>query len=174
VRVGMRHHFVTPYGPYLAGDDVYVNLAVATGKDWQIFCREVLQRPDLLEDPLFHTVEARRENRNVLEQMVEELFLERGHEEWLNLLKAAKLPHGVVRGIGEVLAHPQLIARRMIREVDSPVGKVPVIGSPLHLKDSPPRDGPIPELGEHTDEILRELGFDGQQIDQLRVDGVIQ
>ncbi len=173
VRVGMRHHFVTPYGPYLAGDDVYVNLAVATARDWKTFCLEVLERSDLLENPLFDTVEARRENRKILEKTVEELFLEQGHKEWLGRLKAAKLPHGIVRGIGEVLAHPQLIARKMIREVDSPVGKVPVIGSPLHLADSPARDGPIPGLGEHTEEILRELGYDGPQIDQLRADGVI-
>jgi crotonobetainyl-CoA:carnitine CoA-transferase CaiB-like acyl-CoA transferase len=174
VRVGMRHHFVTPYGPFLASDAVYVNLAVATARDWEIFCREVLQRPDLLENPLLHTVEARRKNRESLEQTVEDIFLEQDHEEWLRRLKAAKLPHGVVRGIGEVLAHPQLIARRMIREVDSSVGKVPLIGSPLHLQDSPSRDGPIPGLGEHTDEILRELGYDSPQIDLLRKDGVIQ
>ncbi|HLF31484.1 MAG TPA: CaiB/BaiF CoA-transferase family protein [Xanthomonadales bacterium] len=173
VRVGMRHHFITPYGPYLAADHVYVNLAVATAKDWEVFCREVLRRPDLLEDPRFHGIESRRANRGVLERTVEELFLEEGHEEWLRRLKAARLPHGLVRGIGEVLAHPQLIARRLIREVDSPVGKVPVIGSPLHLSDSPARDGPIPGLGEHTDEILRELGYEALQIDQLRADGVI-
>jgi crotonobetainyl-CoA:carnitine CoA-transferase CaiB-like acyl-CoA transferase len=53
VRVGMRHHFITPYGPYLARNHVYVNLAVATAKDWEVFCREVLRRPELLEDPRF-------------------------------------------------------------------------------------------------------------------------
>lgn len=173
-RVGMRHHFVTPYGPYLARDAVYVNLAVATAKDWETFCREVLQHPDLLEDPLFQSFEARRRNREVLERKVEELFLAQDHGEWLRRLKAAKLPHGVVRGIGEVLSHPQLIARKLIREVESPVGKVPVIGSPLHLSDSPPEDGPIPELGEHTDEILKELGYSASQISQLRKDAVIQ
>jgi crotonobetainyl-CoA:carnitine CoA-transferase CaiB-like acyl-CoA transferase len=173
-RVGMRHHFVTPYGPYLARDEVYVNLAVATSRDWEMFCLKVLERPDLLENPCFRSVEARRENRQILEQTVEEAFLEQDHEEWLRRLKAAKLPHGVVRGIGEVLAHPQLNARQMIREVDSPVGKVPVIGSPLHLADSPARDGPIPGLGEHTEAILMELGYDRSQIERLREDGVIQ
>src|SRR5215469_11449096 len=65
-RVGMRHHYVTPYGPYLARDAVYVNLAVATSEDWRVFCRRVIERPELLEDPRFRTSEARRKNRGVL------------------------------------------------------------------------------------------------------------
>ena len=51
--MGMRHHYIVPYGPYLAGDGVYVNLAVATPQDWEIFCRKVIERPELLEDPRF-------------------------------------------------------------------------------------------------------------------------
>src|SRR5436190_13583212 len=61
-RVGMRHHYVTPYGPYLAGDGVYVNLAVATAGDWDIFCRQVIERPDLLVDARFTTSGAGRQN----------------------------------------------------------------------------------------------------------------
>ena len=153
-RVGMRHHYVTPYGPYMAGDGEYVNLAVATPKDWEAFCLKVMESPSLMEDPRFATVEARRENRGALEETIEQLFLEHGHETWLQRLQAAELPNGKVRGIAQVLTHPQAAARRMIREVDSPVGKVPVIGSPLNLSDSPPRYDPIPDLGDATDAIL--------------------
>jgi len=53
VRVGMRHHYIVPYGPYLASDGEYVSLAVATPQDWEIFCRRVIERPELLEDPRF-------------------------------------------------------------------------------------------------------------------------
>src|ERR1043166_8391424 len=67
-RVGMRHHYVTPYGPYLARNDKYVNLASAQPKDWEVFCKIVLQRPDLLQDERFDNVEKRRKNRNVLEE----------------------------------------------------------------------------------------------------------
>jgi crotonobetainyl-CoA:carnitine CoA-transferase CaiB-like acyl-CoA transferase len=172
-RVGMRHHYVTPYGPYLARNGKYVNLAVATPKDWEVFCRQVVQRPALLEDPRFVNVEARRKNRAVLEEEIEKIFLERDHTEWLERLKKAQLPYGEVRGIAEVLAHPQALARRLIRDVESPVGKVPVVGNPLRLSASPARYDRIPALGEHTEPILKELGYEDNAIASLRRDQVI-
>ena len=172
-RVGMRHHYVTPYGPYLAGDGEYVNLAVTGPRDWEVFCRKVIERPDLLEDQRFSAVEARRENRGVLEETIEEIFLQRSHEEWLERLSKADLPHGKVRGIGQVLAHPQVVARRIIREVESPVGPVPVVATPLRLSNSPARYDRIPDLGEDTETILHDLGYSDADIAQLRRDSVI-
>ena len=172
-RIGMRHHYVTPYGPYLAGNGKYVNLAVATPKDWEVFCKQVIERPDLLEDARFATVEERRKNRAVLEEEIEKIFLERDHTEWLERLKKAQLPYGEVRGIAEVLAHPQAIARGLIREVESPVGKVPVIGNPLRLSASPARYDRIPDLGEQTEEILKKLGYDDGAIQKLRSEKVV-
>src|SRR6266536_3793257 len=89
-RVGMRHHYVTPYGPYLAGDGSYVNLAVATAEDWKIFFQQVIERPDLLEDARFKTSEARRKNRGALEELIEKIFLERTHQEWLARLRESR------------------------------------------------------------------------------------
>jgi len=172
-RVGMRHHYVTPYGPYLARDGEYVNLAVATVQDWEVFCRKVLEREDLLADKRFATVEARRENRALLEETMENIMREKDHTEWLERLRKAGLPHGVVRGIAKVLAHPQLLARRFFREVESPVGRVPVVGNPLNLADSPARFDRIPALGEDSEAILREIGYNAGQIADLRRDKVI-
>lgn len=172
-RMGMRHNYVTPYGPYLARNGKYVNVAVATAKDWEAFCQEVIERPDLLQDQRFATVEGRRENRAVLEEMIEKIFLRRDHNDWLERLKKAQLPYGEVRGIAEVLAHPQAIARRLIREVESPVGRVPVVGSPLRLSDSPARYDRIPDLGADTEAILHEAGYDSAAIDKLREEKVI-
>jgi len=172
-RVGMRHHYVTPYGPYVAGDGVYVNLAVATAGDWDIFCRDVIERPDLLVDARFNTSEARRKNRAALEELIEKIFLERPHQEWLGRLRASRLPYGEVKGIAEVLAHPQVIARRMIRDMESPVGRVPVIASPLRLSNSPSRLDRIPALGEDTVAILGEIGYTDGEIERLRQDHVI-
>ena len=172
-RMGMRHHYVTPYGPYLAKDGEYVNLAVATAQDWEVFCRDVIERPDLLGDQRFATVEGRRKNRAVLEEIVEQVFLERDHEEWLARLKKAALPHGEVRGIARVLAHPQASARMLIREVESPVGKVPVVGSPLRLSKSAARYDHIPALGEDTEAVLKQAGYDDMAISKLRQEKVI-
>ena len=172
-RVGMRHHYVTPYGPYVAGDGVYVNLAVATAGDWDIFCRQVIERPDLLVDARFNASEARRKNRAALEELIEKIFLARPHQEWLGRLRASRLPYGEVKGIAEVLAHPQVIARRMIRDMESPVGRVPVIASPLRLSNSPSRLDRIPALGEDTVAILGEIGYTDGEIERLRQDHVI-
>src|SRR5213594_1741768 len=172
-RVGMRHHYVTPYGPYLAGDGEYVNLAVASASDWDIFCRKVIEKHELLDDPRFATVEGRRKNRALLEELIENIFLGRDHNHWLAQLKKAELPYGEVRGIAQVLAHPQVAARRLIREADSPVGRVPVIASPLRLSNSPSRFDRIPALGEDTVAILGEIGYTDGDIERLRQDHVI-
>jgi crotonobetainyl-CoA:carnitine CoA-transferase CaiB-like acyl-CoA transferase len=172
-RVGMRHHYVTPYGPYLAGDGEYVNLAVANASDWAVFCRKVIERPELLQDPRFATVEGRRKNRAVLEETIENIFLEHDHHHWLAQLKKAELPYGEVRGIAQVLAHPQVAARKLIREADSPVGRVPVVANALKLSDSSARYDRIPALGEDAEAILKELGYDGGAIARLRAEKVI-
>lgn len=172
-RVGMRHHYVCPYGPYLAGDGQYVNLAVASPADWEVFCKIVVEKPDMLTDPRFATVQDRRKNRGILEETIENIFAAREHTHWLAQLKKAQLPHGIVRGIAQVLAHPQVIARKLIREADSPVGAVPVIANALKMSKSEARYDRIPALGENSEAILRELGYDGDTIAMLVQDKVI-
>jgi itaconate CoA-transferase len=172
-RVGMRHHYVTPYGPYMASDGEYVNLAVASASDWEIFCCKVIERPELLADPRFATVEGRRKNRAELEETIENIFLERDHKYWLGQLKKAELPHGIVRGIAQVLAHPQVAARKLIREAESPVGKIPVIANALKMSDSPAHYDRIPALGEDSEAILGELGYNAAEIATLRGEKII-
>jgi crotonobetainyl-CoA:carnitine CoA-transferase CaiB-like acyl-CoA transferase len=172
-RVGMRHHYVTPYGPYLAADGEYVNLAVASVSDWEIFCRKVIEKPELLSDQRFSTVEGRRKNRGLLEETIENIFLERDHRHWLDRLKDAELPHGIVRGIAQVLAHPQVIARKLIREAESPVGKVPVIANALKMSRSEARYDRIPTLGGDSEAILCEAGYASSDIEAFRRDKVI-
>ena len=172
-RVGMRHHYVTPYGPFLAGDGRYVNFAVASARDWEVFCRVVLERPDLLADERFATVSGRRTHREELEAEVERLFGEHDSAFWFDRLEQAKLAFGEVRDIDEVLAHPQTAARGMVREVDSPVGRVRVIANPIRTTASEPRDGPVPSLGGDTDDVLRETGYSPEEIARLHEEGAV-
>jgi crotonobetainyl-CoA:carnitine CoA-transferase CaiB-like acyl-CoA transferase len=172
-RLGMRHQYITPYGPYLAGDGKYVGVACASQADWETFCRDVVEHHELLDDARFKTTEARRKNRDALEAIIQAILGERPSREWLRRLEAARLPYGSVNGVAEVLAHPQLAARYMIREIDSPVGRVPVLASPLHLSDSPQSLGPVPALGGDNESILRELGYSNAEIAALRRDKVI-
>jgi len=172
-RVGMRHHYVCPYGPYLAGDGEYVNLAVASPADWKVFCEVVIEKPELLTDPRFATVQDRRKNRALLEETIENIFTTHGHQHWLAQLKKAELPHGIVRGIAQVLAHPQVAARKLIREAESPVGRVPVIANALKMSRSDARYDRIPALGEDSENVLRALGYGGDDIEAFKRDKVI-
>jgi itaconate CoA-transferase len=133
----------------------------------------VIEKPELLADPRFATVEGRRQNRADLEETIEHVFLERDHQHWLGQLKKAELTHGIVRGIAQVLAHPQVAARKLIREAESPVGKIPVIANALKMSDSAARYDRIPALGEDSDAILGELGYNTSEIAKLRAEKII-
>jgi itaconate CoA-transferase len=172
-RVGMYHHFVVPYGPYMAGDGKLVILAVASAQDWEVFCNVVVEHPEWINDPRFNTIPLRAKNRDDLKRMIEEVFSAHDSDYWLERLKQADLPNGRVRGIDEVLAHPQIEARNLIRQVDSPFGPLPTIETALRLSGSPPAEGPIPSLGGNTDEVLTEAGFTPEEIAQFHADGVV-
>ncbi|MDO8563199.1 MAG: CoA transferase, partial [Candidatus Limnocylindria bacterium] len=172
-RVGMRHHYIVPYGPYLAKDGKFVNVVVASPADWEVFCREVVRRPDLLAEPDFKDTPARRAHRGTLERIIEDLFLTEDSEEWFARLAKADLAYGRLRGIGEVLAHPQVAARKLIRDIDSEVGRLPTIESALRLSAGPVATGPLPTLGADTEAVLREAGYTDRELEGLRVEKAI-
>jgi crotonobetainyl-CoA:carnitine CoA-transferase CaiB-like acyl-CoA transferase len=155
----MRHPLFCPYGPFRAGDGKLFGFAVLSDDHWRALCADVVGRPELLGDARFAGNEARVEQRDVLEPLLEELFAARPAAEWLERLEAARIPCGAVNGVPEVVEHPQLAHNRLVVEVDSPVGTIPVIGSPFLVDGERPPSGPVPALGEHTDEVLRELGL---------------
>ena len=158
-RTGMRHPLFCPYGPFPAGDGKLFGFAVLSSEHWRALCAEVIDRPGLLDDPRFTTNEDRVERRSLLEPLLEELFGARPAAEWLELLEEARIPCGAVRDVPEVVEHPQLAHNRLVVEVDSPAGRIPVVGSPFLVDGERPPSGAVPGLGEHTDEVLRELGL---------------
>ncbi len=169
-RTGMRHQYLCPYGPYLAADGQYVNLVVASPRDWERFVTEVARRPDWLADARFATIEARRDNRVVLEDAIERHIASEPSQVWLSRLREAGLAHGQVRDIPSVLEHPQLRKRQMFARASSPVGDLPLIRFPL---GRPGRLRRVPGLGEHTAEVLAELGYGPSERQDLTAAGVI-
>jgi itaconate CoA-transferase len=158
-RTGMRHPHFCPYGPYRAGDGRLVGLAILSDAHWTALCREVLDRADLLADSALATNEGRVDARDRLELELEEALSARGAAEWLGRLEAAGIPCGSVNDVGEVMQHPQLVHNRLIADVGSPRGPIPAVGVPFLLDGDRPDAGSVPGLGEHTDEVLAEIGF---------------
>ena len=159
-RTGMRHPHFCPYGPFPAGDGRLFGFAVLSDDHWRAFAHDVVGRPDLYADERFASNESRVEHRDVLEPELVRAFASRGADEWLARLQAASIPCGAVNAIPEVMTHPQLEHNRLIAEVDSPSGTIPTVGSPFLVGGERPASGAVPGLGEHTAEVLRELGID--------------
>lgn len=171
-RAGVRHATVVPYGSYRCADGA-VLLAVQTEAQWQAFCGTVCEHPEWTNDGRFDTPAKRRINRDTLEPMIEEVLGAVPRSEVVGRLEAGDIPFGSVNDVAEFVAHPQLAARDRWREVESPVGTLRAIIPPIDLEGMPPRMGPIPDVGEQTDEILAELGFRGEEIARLHEQGAV-
>jgi crotonobetainyl-CoA:carnitine CoA-transferase CaiB-like acyl-CoA transferase len=158
-RAGMRHAMIVPYGPYRTGDGTSVSLAVQNDAQWQRLCTDVFHHPEWIDDPRFCTNPLRLQNREILERMVEEALSAYTRATAEEALEAADIPYGSLNEVVDVIAHPQHAARERWFEVDSEQGPVRAFTPPFNLVGMPRREGAIPELGEHTDEIRRELGL---------------
>ena len=173
VRAGMKHHLLTPYGPYLAKDGKYISIACLSQEHWRKFCDQVIDRPDLPKLPEYENNEKRVENREKLESIVGEELKKKDRDEWLERLRAAEIPCGRVNNLDEVLTHPQLKHRGLIRPIETPNGEVNEIDNPIRFTGHTSRMDFVAGLGEHTTKILTELGLSGEEIEALRKQSVI-
>jgi itaconate CoA-transferase len=158
-RTGTRHPLFCPYGPYPAAGGRLLGLAVLSPEHWNALCG-VLERLDLLDDERYATNESRVAHREELEPILEAEFAKKPASEWLERLRAARIPCGDVNDVGDVMEHPQLTHNRLVTNVGSPVGSIPTIGSPFLVGGTRPGVGDVPGHGEHTAEVLTELGLD--------------
>jgi itaconate CoA-transferase len=172
-RVGTRHHLLVPYGPHETADDQYVNFAVLSAAHWETFCEDVIQRPDLLADERFETNEKRVEHRETLEPILNEAIAAEPRDVWAQRLDDAGIPWGDVNEIDEVINHPQTEHLGMIREIDTEDGPVRVVDNPIDMGELDVRRDPMPDLGEHSEDVLTRLGYSEAEIAALAEDGVI-
>jgi itaconate CoA-transferase len=154
-------------------DGGLVYIAVQNDREWRRFCEGVLARPKLAEDSRFGTNAARVENRDELFEIVDAAFLGMTIAEALERLVEADIAHAQVNTVLDFVRHPQLSARERWREVDSPVGNLSTLLPPANVEGIDPVLNPVPDVGEHSGKILAELGFDPNDIERLREEGVV-
>jgi crotonobetainyl-CoA:carnitine CoA-transferase CaiB-like acyl-CoA transferase len=172
-RAGNAHQNIVPYQVFEAADG---HLILAVGNDAQFvrFC-EVAGRPELARDERFLRNAGRVRHREVLVPLLADLMHTRSKQQWLSALEAAKVPCGAINDLGEVFADPQVQAREMAVPVPHPLtDALSLVASPMKLSVTPVqvRRAP-PLLGQHTDEVLLELGLDGAERAHLRALGVV-
>ena len=157
-RTGMRHPHFCPYGPFPAADGRLVGLAVLSPAHWQSLCEQVLERPSSptsVSGRMKTGLPAGASWRRCWRRYSAAVRRRNG---W-RPREAARIPCGAVNDLADVMVHPQLRHNRLVAEVGSPVGPLPTIGNPFLVAGGRPGLGPVPALGEHTDEVLRELGL---------------
>jgi formyl-CoA transferase/CoA:oxalate CoA-transferase len=170
-RLGNRHPTIVPYETFEAADGEFV-LAVGNDEQWRRFCRAAGLEA-IGADERFATNRARVSNYEALRAVLAPHLRTRTRSEWIGALLAEGVPCGSVRSIDEVLHDPQLEARRMVEAVEhAALGRVEVLGIPIKLSETPGavRSAP-PTLGQHTEEILRSLGFEDERIGGWRREG---
>jgi itaconate CoA-transferase len=148
-------------------------LGVQNDREWQLFCAKVLQRPELAGDPRFDSNARRVQARGALAAIIDEVFSGLSGEQVVHRLDAAQIANAHVNGMPEVWAHPQLTARERWTEVASPVGMLAALKPPGLPASFEPRMDAIPALGQHTDAVLDELGFDNATVARWHRDGVV-
>ena len=157
-RVGVRHNMIVPYGAYACADGA-VLFAVQTQREWQRFCVQVMESPSLETDARFATNGDRLSNRATLESIIEARFRDLARADVIDRLERADIPTGAINNVPDVVAHPQLAARGRWRAVNVGGESADALLPPHNLEGASPLMGAVPALGQHTAEVLGELGY---------------
>ncbi|PVX62717.1 CaiB/BaiF CoA transferase family protein [Paraburkholderia unamae] len=172
-RTGASHATIYPYGPFKAGDGKTVMLGLQNEREWKRFCETVIQQPDLAEDGRFSANSRRVENRAELGRVIETAFGALTARQVIERLEEAKIASAQMNDMHAVWTHEQLAARQRWTRIATPAGAVDALYPPGVGQDDAPRMDPVPALGEHTDAILRELGYREDRIETLRQTGAV-
>jgi len=170
-RAGASHSTIYPYGPFPTGGGGTLMLGLQNEREWTLFCEKVLLDPALASDDRFSANFKRSENREVLRQIIIDGFADLSLDEVVARLEQAQIANARVNDMHGVWQHPQLQARDGWREVDSPVGKLPSLLPPGRNAAFTPRMDAVPALGQHTQDILAELGFSAHEQASLAAGG---
>lgn len=172
-RAGAAHATIYPYGPFPVGDGSQVMLGLQNEREWRIFCEKVLNQPALANEADFSSNSLRVANRDRLRGLIVEAFSKMSIDQVVQYLEDAGIANARVNEMKDVWAHPQLKARNRWTEVGSPVGQLPALIPPATNNQFDARMDPIPDVGEHTHAILKELGVSAATLAILEADKAI-
>ncbi|KAJ3083285.1 hypothetical protein HDU99_000082 [Rhizoclosmatium hyalinum] len=172
-RLGTEHASIVPYQSFPTKDG---HIVIGAGNDSQFvkFCKAI-GAPELSSDPNYSSNQLRVANRKLLIDRLNNILTTKNTSDWLTVLKPIGLPCGPVNNISQTFAHPQVIHREMIQEVDHPTaGKIKLVGIPVKYSMTKPSIRlPPPLLAQHTDEILSELKYTEKEIAELKQGKVV-
>ncbi|WP_268952049.1 CaiB/BaiF CoA transferase family protein [Mycolicibacterium fluoranthenivorans] len=173
VPLGMSSPAVAPYGAFPTRDGQTVVLGTTNDREWQRLAREIIERPDLADDPRFASNSDRCAHRDELNVAIETWCAQHDLTQIQETADRAGIGNSRYNLPSEVIAHPHLTARDRWREVGTPNGKISALLPPPVISGFEMRMGAVPGLGEHTDAVLRELGFAVDEVAALRTAGAI-
>jgi itaconate CoA-transferase len=172
-RTGASHATIYPYGPFPAGDGKIVMLGLQNEREWLAFCQFVLLQASVATDVLYASNSKRVANRQALRSIIVKAFSELSSEQIVERLELAKIANACMNDMHDVWQHTQLKARNRWTEVETPAGLIPALLPPGGSNDYTPRMDAVPALGQHTQAILTELGWESSGIEDLRLSGAI-
>lgn len=170
-RSGTDHASIYPYGAFRCKDQQSIMLGIQNEREWESFCKTVLQAPDLIDDPRFADNSLRSKNRQSLRAIIENNLREQSATEVSKLLDETGIAWSHVNTLREVWQHPQLQSRQRFAEFETPKGTVLGTLPPAARQNQALRA--VPALGEQTGKILAELGFSSQEVADLRAKKVV-
>ncbi|MFC3678443.1 CaiB/BaiF CoA transferase family protein [Ferrovibrio xuzhouensis] len=172
-QAGNDHPTAIPTGVFQTANG-YINIAVAGQPMWKKFCKAI-DAKHLAEEPRFSDSKSRSENRKALNDAISEQTKGKSSADWMKIFAAAGVPSGPIYAVDEVFADPQVQHLKLAQPVMHPdLGEIHLVGQPIIMSRSKSAiETPTPAKGQHTDEILMELGYDKAAIEQLKGGGVV-
>jgi crotonobetainyl-CoA:carnitine CoA-transferase CaiB-like acyl-CoA transferase len=171
-RSGPDHATIVPYGRFRTKDGD-VMLGIQNEREWANFCDKVLGRPALAQDPRYDNNTRRTAARAEVVALIEGVFSAWTSAEVVARLDAADIANARLNTPDQVWDHPQLQARKRWREVETPAGLIPALLPAATFEGFEARMDPVPGVGQHTEAILSELGYDTAKLEKLKAEGAV-